>query len=690
MLRFCMICMALLLFLPCASAQDSIPAKSFGKSLADRLRDINLRPKQVLDLSKRQVESAVENVLGKGKLPIAAKRVREQAADDKFLGTIATFDLGGVKYSLERRMVITQLGPRNLLLERYGSDYVYDGDLVVPLLAILPAEGAQTPTQAQLESQFPGIAFSAGFPGRFGKGGLWDDGILPYEMADDFCCREELQAVVSYFENNTVFRLVRRDGHDNYIFFKNAEPLTTSRTDLGKQQGKNDVLIQSIGSNGARFPSESLIATMKHELGHEIGLIHEQLRSDRDRFIGRDTTCQHDDFFQSIRQAWIYAGNVDFAESAAELLTPYDFNSRMHYSFNITRNDGTNCDTWVRLDTCTNRDPTAANCQGIFPDADFTARDIEGMHKIYVAVPGASAFIGPPAETATFTSDNLRHRGKLIDKCLHGIPFGRDGCDAAARDKVADKFCEQKGFRDGFAPLYRSVWGTHSGYDVIEGWKSVWGVDVLQSVSCTNLTRDEQRVRDGSANDDEFVGEEVKIGNRLVDRCVHGDNIQGNRCSEANQRRIADAFCERWGFRSSSAFATDTAFLALEFNATGLDVGRNRFVDVAANDVFTSIKCERASVVSDNRRFARSEIRVNDKAVDRCVHGTPFGEDRCSSANQRRVADAFCATKGFSGSGQFTVTLAGNALASGFHPATNDFREVWASLDVLSSVECTQ
>jgi hypothetical protein len=577
-----------------------------------------------------------------------------------------------------------------MLLERYGSEYVYDGDLVVPASAIIPIEGNQTPTQDELREQFPGITFSAGYPGRFGKGQLWDDGIIPYEIADDFCCQEALRQTVDYFEHNTVFRLVRRDGHENYVYFKNAEPLTTSRTQLGKQQGKNDLLIQGFDLNGTALPVESIITTLKHEIGHELGLIHEHLRSDRDRFIARDTTCVETGLFEYLRAAWIDAGNVNFVSSDAELLTPFDVESIMIYSFLILQPGGGTCSKWVRLDTCTDRDPTAADCQGPTRSESFTDLDIEGMHKIYIEVPGASAFISATGGTGFFTGDNVRHRGKLIDKCLHGLPFGRDGCDARSRDRVVNEFCRQKGFTDGFSPQYISLWGTHSGYHVVEGWKNVWGTDVLSSVGCTNRTPAGQRIADGQSVEEEFIGDEVRIRSRRVDRCLHGENITGNRCSEANQRRVANAFCRRWGFLRSTSFATDTAFLALEVNAIGYNFQSDGFVDVAANDVFTMIRCEKDAGATATRRFSRSEVRLSNMAVDRCVHGTAFGVDRCSASNQRAVADAFCRAKEFSSAGQFTIAGAANAMASGFHPQTNDFREIWGSLDVLSSVECVQ
>jgi hypothetical protein len=361
----------------------------------------------------------------------------------------------------------------------------------------------------------------------------------------------------------------------------------------------------------------------------------------------------------------------------------------MIYSFDILQPDGGACSRWVRLNTCTNRDPTAANCQGTAPSEDFTTLDIEGIHKIYFAVPGASSFISAAGENASFRGDNVRHRGKLIDKCLHGLPLFRDGCDAPSRDRVVNEFCRQKGFTDGFSPQYKSRTGTHSGYHMVEGWKNVWGTEVLDSVGCTNRTPAGQRIANGRSVDDEFIGDEVRISNRRVDRCVHGENIIGNRCSEPNQRRVANAFCRQWGFLRSVSFATDTAFLALEVNAIGYNFQRNLFFDVAANDVFTMIRCENDSDATASQRFSRSEIRISNMSVDRCVHGTPFGVDRCSLTNQKAVANAFCQSKEFRfGAGNFTTTLAVSATASGFHPQTNDFREIWGSIDVLSSVEC--
>ncbi|MCA3556483.1 M12 family metallopeptidase [Aestuariivirga sp.] len=688
MIRAVLLCILLVVSSSILHAQDRSPDLTIDKSLAETLEARKLKPKTLTEYARRKFERGVENAIGKARLTSEAQRIRTMAKDITFIGVIAEFDLGEVQYALERRMVATDLGPRNLLLERYGSDYVYDGDMIVPIWAIIPVQGNKAPTEQELRDQSRVSTFSAGYPGQFGKGQLWDDGVIPYEVADDFCCLDALNEVVSYFANNTVFRLVRRDGEDNYVYFRNAEPLTTSRTQLGKQQGRNELRIQGFDDLGNPHPPFSMVANIKHELGHELGLIHEHLRSDRDRFIGRNTSCVESGLYESLRGAWIDAGNVNFTNSDAELLTPFDYASRMIYSFIILKPDGTTCNKWVRLDTCAGRNPAAANCQGVGGEPDFTALDIEGLHKIYIEVPGASAFITADGGTRFFTGDNVRHRGKPIDKCLHGVALGRDGCDARSRDKVVNEFCRQKGFTDGFSPQYVSNWGTHSGFHMVEGWKNVWGADILSSVGCANRTPAAQRVVNGQSVEEEFRGNEVRIRQRLVDRCLHGDNISGDRCSEANQRRIASAFCRRWGFLRSTGFATDTAFLALEVNAIGYDFDRDRFVDVAANDVFTMVKCEKDAAAGDSRRFSRSEIRIDNMPVDRCVHGTPFGEDRCNLQNQRAVANAFCRAMQFTSAEQFTVAGAANATASGFHPGTNNFREIWGSLDVLSSVEC--
>lgn len=174
-------------------------------------------------------------------------------ADPGFRGIIAVAPAGDGEIALERRDVVTEAGTLPLVLNRMGGDHVYDGEIVVPPEAILQ----------------PGTVggFAAGRRGAFGRGTLWDDALLPFEVADDFCCRAALATAIATCEANTGFRFVARDGHRSYLRFINAEPFTSSRAMLGKQEGENAVRIQGWFMDGRRLPDASLADTVAHEIG---------------------------------------------------------------------------------------------------------------------------------------------------------------------------------------------------------------------------------------------------------------------------------------------------------------------------------------------------------------------------------------------------------------------------------------
>ncbi|RWD39232.1 MAG: hypothetical protein E5W98_02850 [Mesorhizobium sp.] len=564
----------------------SAPAAKRRAHVADRIkrgaadRPV-LRPRsRISDIVDGRL---VSTTIRSGLEAVRLAQIQKKKRDINFLGLIDSMTIGGVQISLERRKVRTGRGLQSLLLTQAGGQYVYDGDMVVPPFAIggigfpLSEQGAELPAN---------ITFAAGYAGTFGAGPLWDDAIIPFEVADDFCCNEDLASAIADYEERTVFRFVPRDGHETYIRFINSEPILSSRTELGKQRGENAVRIQGVRLDGT--PAGGLIGTIQHEIGHELGLIHEHLRSDRDLFIERNPGCAPADIFQGIYEGWIDMTNVAFTEDGAELLTDYDFASLMHYNFGLdTDGDGTvNCSPWVRLGGC-----TGPACIDNFSSDLLSDRDIEGLHKLYIAVPGSNNFLPEPDQVRSFNGDNVRHRGKRIDRCLHGLPFGQDACSATSRGRVADEFCEAKGFQDGFNVQTEGMLGEHSGFHAVVGWMNVWGGDVISSISCQNLTPQEEQVVAGTLEEETFSGSEVEVSDRRIDRCMHGDDITGDRCSAANQGRIADAFCEQEGFDEASAFETDfggpNAFMS------GFFPSDDDFKDVAGLDQFTEISCVR-------------------------------------------------------------------------------------------------
>ena len=638
-------------------------ARRIDHSIVDRGHPASAIP------ATKQVDTRLSTAVAAFQQKFDQLRLQQIAArkqDPQFLGVIDSMKIGDTEISLERRNVRTARGVKNLLLTRFGNQYVYDGDMVVPWSAI----------------EFGGItAQSAGVAGTFGKGSLWDDARIPFEVESAFCCRDALADAIAFYAANTIFQFVPRQGEETYIRFVNAEPFTTSRTDnLGKQHGENLVRIQGTSLNGQPVDPAVMSANIQHEMGHVLGLIHEHLRSDRDKFIARNPTCTSGNVFQGIYEGWIDVGQSTFVDDTAELLTSYDFLSIMHYQFLLDVNgDGSKiCSTWVRIATCPGGDPTSPACDGTFDSSlQLTQLDIEGLHKLYATIPN-------DPEIATFHGDNVRHRGRKIDRCLQGLPFGKDGCSAEARGAVADAFCRAKGYQHGVGINFESAWGEHSGYDTVVGWKNVWGTDIISSLTCEGRSFDPEHVISGELEAQTFTGNEIKVGDRRVDRCVHGDRIVGDRCSEENQERVANRFCQLKGFEHSSSESTD---FGVEVNATGFRPSTNDFQNVSSLDIFTEVTCVRhpSTTVPVSQDFSGSQVMHRGKRVDRCLQGTSFGEDGCSQAALNRVAAEFCRVKGFQDAKQ--IQIQGDVGEHSLFDKVVGWKNAWGT-DAISFVRC--
>lgn len=617
-----------------ARAKAALKADAAGRvdrSIVDRGRPASsIAPAKLIDMRLDTAVAGFQQKLQQMRL----QQIEVHKRDPQFLGVIDSMKVGDMEISLERRKVRTDRGLQSLLLTRFGNQYVYDGDMVVPWSAV--ETGAIT-------------AQAAGVAGTFGRGTLWDDATVPFETDSNFCCRDALEEAIAFYHANTIFRFIPREGHPTYVRFVNAEPVTTSRTDhLGKQQGENIVRIQPSLSNGQPADDFTMRANIMHEMGHVLGLIHEHLRSDRDKFIVRNPSCMQGDLFRAVRDAWIDIGQTAFVDNSAELLTTYDFDSIMHYDFRVdVKGDGsTICFGWVRIGSCPNGDVTSPLCNGFFSSPQLTTNDITGLQRLYGRIPN-------DPDIRTFTDENVRYRGRKIDRCLQGLALGKDGCSAEARSAVANAFCEAKGFRRGVGFTTKSDWGEHSGYDAVVGWKNVWGTDIISSITCEERSSDQEDADNGAADAHTFAGNDVKVSGRKIDRCVHGNGIRGDRCSEENQKLVADRFCQLQGFDHSTSASTD---FGIEVNATGFRPANNDFQNVSASDIFTEVACIRPPpTAAAGQEFSGNAVKHRGMRIDRCLQGTSFGEDGCSQAALQRVATEFCRVKGFRDAKQIQI-----------------------------------
>ena len=153
--------------------------------------------------------------------------------------------------------------------------------------------------------------------GIVGEEFRWPDGKVPYVVSE--AVQKRVRAAIAHWEEHTPIRFVERNDEDDYISFEARRGCWSY---VGRQGDKQVISL----ARGCR------VGSAIHEIGHAMGLWHEQSRSDRDDFVtilyeNIDPDHQH---------------NFDKHVQDGEDLGEYDFASIMHYppkAFSINGQD---------------------------------------------------------------------------------------------------------------------------------------------------------------------------------------------------------------------------------------------------------------------------------------------------------------------------------------------------------------
>ncbi|XP_066932871.1 hatching enzyme 1.2-like [Clytia hemisphaerica] len=146
------------------------------------------------------------------------------------------------------------------------------------------------------------------------KGGRWPNARIPYVIDGSISSRGQsaISAAISDYHSYTCIRFHRRTNERSYIKFYKGRGCSSP---VGYRYGR----VNSVSLASGCWTKGVVI----HEIGHSIGLYHEQSRPDRDSHVRIQT--------QNIISGMAYNFNKQRSSNIDSKGTPYDFDSIMHY-----------------------------------------------------------------------------------------------------------------------------------------------------------------------------------------------------------------------------------------------------------------------------------------------------------------------------------------------------------------------
>lgn len=200
----------------------------------------------------------------------------------------------------------------------------------------------------------------------------WVDGIIPYVVSDEFSAstKENIRLAIEDWEAVTRIDLVERtpanaSSYPDYVRFVQRDGVCWSR--IGRRGGEQEIRLDDGGCGKS---------AIIHEIGHTVGLWHEQSRADRDEYVeirweniraGADDVCYTGDPDDK-------CFNFDKHISDGDDVGGYDYDSIMHYwAYAFSKNG---------LPTVVPLDPTVG-LDDIGAGDDLSAGDIAAVASMY-------------------------------------------------------------------------------------------------------------------------------------------------------------------------------------------------------------------------------------------------------------------------------------------------------------------
>ncbi|HYI47026.1 MAG TPA: M12 family metallopeptidase [Allosphingosinicella sp.] len=177
---------------------------------------------------------------------------------------------------------------------------IVEGDIALGTTADVDAA-----TEATRQMVQGGVAFGVGISGPQFR---WPNCRVPIEIDPNLPNQARVTNAIAHWESNTGFRFPTRTNEQNWVFFTDAGGCWS----LVGMRGNRQTI--SLGPN-------CTTGNAIHEIGHAIGLWHEQSREDRDQFVTIN--------WQNIQSGM--ASQFQQHITDGDDLGAYDYGSIMHY-----------------------------------------------------------------------------------------------------------------------------------------------------------------------------------------------------------------------------------------------------------------------------------------------------------------------------------------------------------------------
>lgn len=157
----------------------------------------------------------------------------------------------------------------------------------------------------------------------------WPDCRVPYDIDGSLTNQQRVTDAIAHWEANTQYRFILRTAanaasHPDWVTFQPGGGCSAA---VGRRGGQQFVTLGTGCSTGSCI----------HEIGHVVGLWHEQSREDRDAFV-----TIHWDKIQAGKEH-----NFNQHINDGDDVGPYDYESIMHYPRNAFSTDGSDTITPV-------------------------------------------------------------------------------------------------------------------------------------------------------------------------------------------------------------------------------------------------------------------------------------------------------------------------------------------------------